>query len=130
MKRSLSRQNAFIICFEINFNNEDVDFLIDYAKEHLDMEFDKFSLSLIKISISNKEEISRIIEKNLKNWRLNRIPKTALTMLTLAITEILYFNKIPYKVTANEYIELAKSFVYEEEVSFINGVIGSVLKDR
>jgi len=130
MNRSEARKNAFIVCFERQFNDEDLDFLLEYSRDHMDMEFDKLALDLIKNVEEHKKEVDKIIELNLKRWTISRIHKVCLIILEMAIVEILYFDKIPYKVTANEYIELAKQFTYADDVSFINGVVGSVLKDK
>ena len=52
-----------------------------------------------------------------------------ISILRLAIIEIYYFDDIPYKVTANEAVELAKKYSAEKSPSYINGVIASVIKD-
>lgn len=129
MKRNVARKNAFIICFSKQFNSEPLDFLLDYAKEHLDMEFDKMSLNLIHKLIDNKESLDDVIAKYLKKWSIKRIHKVCLTILEMALVEIMYFDNIPYKVTANEYVELSKEFAYSDDVSFVNGVIGSIIAD-
>lgn len=129
MKRNTARKNAFIICFSKQFNDEPTDFLLEYSKEHLDMGFDRLSMELINKTLENVDTIDKIIEKHLKKWSIKRIHKVCLVILRLATAELLYFDNIPQKVTANEYVELSKQFTYSEDVSFINGVIGSIIKD-
>ena len=57
---------------------------------------------------ANIEEINSLISNNLKdNWSLNRISKINLSLIKIAIFEMVY-QKLPYKVAINEVIELAK----------------------
>ena len=78
----------------------------------------------------NEEKINELISKNLKEkWTLDRISKINVSLLKLAIYEILY-NKLPYKVAINEVIELAKVYSDEQAKSFINGILASIVKDE
>lgn len=78
----------------------------------------------------NEEKINELISKNLKEkWTLDRISKINVSLLKLAIYEMLY-NKLPYKVAINEVIELAKVYSDEQAKSFINGILASIVKDE
>ena len=78
----------------------------------------------------NEEKINELKSKNLKEkWTLDRISKINVSLLKLAIYEILY-NKLPYKVAINEVIELAKVYSDEQAKSFINGILASIVKDE
>ena len=79
---------------------------------------------------SNAEEINKLIESNLKeNWSLNRISKINLSLIKLAIYEMIY-KKLPYKVAINEVVELAKKYADESAPVFINGILASVVKEK
>ena len=47
----------------------------------------------------------------------------------MAIYEIHFMEKIPYKVSINEAVELAKTFSTEEAYKFINGILAQVVKE-
>lgn len=128
LTRETARQNAFIIHFEKLFNNYEIQDLIQDAQDNLEMEFDTFCKELIQTTQDNLQEADKLIENNLKNWKINRIAKPSLVILRLAVIEMLFFKDIPKKVTINEYVELAKKYTEQDDVSFINGVLGSVLK--
>ena len=85
----------------------------------------------IKDGISkNSEEINRLITNNLKeNWSLNRISKINLSLIKLAIYEMIY-KSLPYKVAINEVVELAKKYADESAPVFINGILASVVKEK
>ena len=61
-------------------------------------------------------------------WKVNRLPKVSLTVLRLAIGEMLYFRDIPVAATINEAVELAKKYSMQEDAAYINGVLGAFAK--
>lgn len=78
----------------------------------------------------NEEQIKSMIEKNLKeNWAIDRIPKINISLLKIAIYEMLY-TETPYKVAINEVIELSKVYSDEQAKSFINGILASIVKEK
>ena len=78
----------------------------------------------------SEEKIYGLIEKNLKeNWTIDRIPKINISLLKVAIYEMIYAN-VPYKVAINEIVELSKKYSDEQAKSFINGILASVVKDE
>ena len=78
----------------------------------------------------HKDEINRLIESNLKdNWSLNRISKINVSLIKIAIYEMIY-NNLPYKVAINEVVELAKKYADESSPVFINGILASVVKEK
>ena len=71
-----------------------------------------------------------MIIKNLKeNWTIERIPKINISLLKIAIYEMIY-TKVPYKVAINEVIELSKKYSDEQAKSFINGILASIVKEE
>lgn len=75
------------------------------------------------------EEIDTLIEKNAINWSFARIAKVDLSILRLAIYELKYTD-VPQKVAINEAVELAKIYSTEKSPRFVNGLLGSVIKEN
>ena len=75
----------------------------------------------------NVAQLDERIQANLKGWKMERIGKTDLAILRLAIYEMLYREDIPYKVSINEAVELAKVYCESSSPSFINGVLGAIV---
>ena len=83
-----------------------------------------------KFTELSKEEIEKLISNNLKSgWNINRISKVNITLLKLAICEMLY-RDLPYKIVVNEVVELAKSCGEESSPMFVNGVLASIIKQN
>ena len=77
----------------------------------------------------NVQEIDCLVEKYAVDWKLERIMRVDLTILRLAIYELKYTDMVP-AVAVNEALELARSFSTPEAVSFVNGVLGSLLRNK
>ena len=77
----------------------------------------------------NKDKIDELINKYANNWSVNRMPKVDLSILRLAICELIFIQEIPSKVSINEAIELAKLYCDDKAPKFINGILGSVVNE-
>lgn len=90
----------------------------------------RFIFQQLLSALQNYDAIERIIEANLKNWRLARLSKVDHTNLLLAVNDLCFQKSAPKKVIINEAIEISKKFGTEESASFINGVLDSVIKSK
>ena len=133
MQRSAMRELAFKLVYEMEVQKEssDENFEIFISNNEIDDEKVIEYLKDIKDGINaNSEEIDDLIKSNLKeNWSLNRISKINLSLIKLAIYEMLYKN-LPYKVAINEVVELAKKYADESAPVFINGILASIVKEK
>ncbi len=129
-KRREAREQAFIIIFENMFTNESVSSIVRMAENNRDFKVIPFGKKLAKYAIDNSEQIDEIIKKYTIKWSINRISKVALAILKMAVAEFLFIDNVHYVVSINEAIELAKNYLGEEEVGFINGVLGAIVDDE
>lgn len=131
MTRTEEREQAFILIFEKAFNMEaSVDDIVSFAYEVELFEESVFAVSLAKAAYENLAAIDGIIENYAVGWKLNRIPKVTLSILRLALCEILFIDSIPEGVSINEAVELAKKYATPEDASFINGILGSYSRSK
>lgn len=131
MTRTQEREQAFIMIFEKQFNAEvGIDELFSYAYETESFEQSVFTESLVKTVFEKLDEIDALIEKYSIGWKKSRLPKVTLAILRLAFCEILYVDSIPESVSVNEAVELAKKYATEQDASFINGILGTYLREN
>lgn len=131
MTRSEAREQAFILVFEKIFNPElSVSDMKTIAEDSELFVLDDFAERLLTCVCDNIQTVDDVISSHLRKWTIQRIPKVSLALLRLAVAEILYFDDIPDSVSANEAVELAKKYAGEEDSSFINGVLGSVIRGK
>ncbi|WP_313568589.1 transcription antitermination factor NusB [Acetoanaerobium noterae] len=113
-------QKTFEHKFYKNFLAENE--LIALKDNYLKEVFDNFLL--------NRDNIDDIIQKSSTSWDIKRIAKVDLSILRVAITEILYLSDIPDKVSINEAIDLAKKYGDENSYKFVNGLLGKIAKNE
>ena len=133
MQRSAMRELAFKLVYGLEIQKESQEDTLDifYENNNITDENVKSYLKNIKEGIEeHKDEINRLIESNLKdNWSHNRISKINVSLIKIAIYEMIY-NNLPYKVAINEVVELAKKYADESSPVFINGILASVVKEK
>ena len=133
MQRSAMRELAFKLVYEIEVQKESEEEQFEIFIENNEITKDAVIeyLKDIKEGIkTNCDEINTLISNNLKdNWSLNRISKINLSLIKLAIYEMVY-KSLPYKVAINEVVELAKKYADESAPVFINGILASVVKEK
>jgi N utilization substance protein B len=135
--RHLGRIVALQTLYELDFRveveekNLDRDSIIqrniDRYSEVVD---DKEFISSLVNGVSEKqEELDSIIQPVAPDWPLNQIARIDRTILRMGVYELYFNQSIPNKVVINEAVELAKSFGADNSSKFINGVLGTVLKN-
>lgn len=75
-------------------------------------------------------ELDTYIEKYAKGWRFERISLVASAIMRVAMYEIMYMPDVPNGAAVNEAVEIAKNYEDEETAKFINGILGSFLREE
>lgn len=88
----------------------------------------KIKNELAKAVLSHRRKIDQIVAESAPDWPIEQINRVDLAILRLAIYELAIVKKEPPKVIIDEAVELAKRYGSEKSSSFINGVLGTVLK--
>lgn len=117
--QDLTKQDAILHAIELEHEE-----LMDEEQEN----FVPTYLDLLVTGVcENKEEMDTIIQNHLRSgWTLKRLPKMDLTILRLALFEMLHVDNVPNKVVLNEAIELTKVFSDDQSRKFVNGILSNV----
>ena len=130
MARTNERENLMKMIYQMGIQN-------DFSSE----EYERFTalqagqgmteyfLNGYRAAAENLEKIDATIDRYSVRWKTSRLPKVDLAILRLALAEIFYLDDIPFSVTINEAVELAKKYSTENSSRFINGVLGSAVRD-
>lgn len=132
MSRKSAREEAMKLVYQLIMNKtSSVEILKDYY-ENLEMELPDEEKEYIDSSVTgvekNTDEIDKYIEEYSKGWKINRISKVDLAIMRLSIYEMLRRQDVPNASSVNEAVELAKKYSGEKSSSFINGILGNVIK--
>lgn len=132
MNRKRSREIAMELLFGMTLSKNTLEETIETFIEDYEMNLKTIDLEYIKGILAKVEEniteIDKKIEEVVTNWKLDRVSKVNISILRLAIAEMLYMEDVPEKVAINEAIELTKKYSDEKSVSFVNGVLDKAFK--
>ncbi len=142
MTRSLVREHLFKLLFRIEFNSpedmpdqvrlffedsiaDDEDASVGANIPEKDAEYIRGKYNRI---LENLTEIDSKIDAASKGWSISRIGKVELSILRLAVYEMLYDEDIPVGVAIDEAVELSKKFGQDTSGSFVNGILATLAK--
>ena len=131
MSRIVARETLMQMVFGLNFNTEIeleeiLEVLKDAKLEEEDRQYINLNLAGIK---ENYSRIINIIKENLRKFTIDRISKTDLAILVVAVYELLAKTESE-KVVINEAVELAKAYSDDDFRKMINGVLDKVYHNK
>lgn len=77
----------------------------------------------------HREDIDDLIDRYARNWSVKTLPKSDLSILRTAITEIKFMYIVPAQVSCDEAVNLAKKYCEDGAYRYINGILGSVVSE-
>ena len=125
LTRRESREMAFLTAFAATFEPEEPTVP---AEDHATP--DAFANQLLAAMNAHAAELDEIITAHLKGWTLPRVPRVSLVALRLALAEMLYGEEQKPGVAINEAVELVKKYGADDDYQFVNGLLGSVARER
>lgn len=146
MTRSTAREIATHLAYELSFTDLPVEAFLDRQLsgetfEDLSLECDIYTAlpnekqkqyirRLVSGVAEHAAELDSYIERYAKGWRFDRISLVASAIMRVAMFELMYMPDIPHGVSINEAIEIAKKYESPETVKFMNGILGSFLREE
>ncbi len=76
------------------------------------------------------DELDERIAGASKNWALDRMARVDLAIMRLAVWELLNEADVPGPVVINEAVEMANRYSGEGSGRFVNGILGTILRER
>ena len=146
MVRNTAREIAIHLSYELSFTDKQIDALLDerLKKESFAILAEEDDLyqetpnakqaeyirRLVKGVNEHAAELDGYISKYAKGWSFARIPLVASAIMRVAMYEMLYMPDIPNGAAINEAVEIAKKYETPETVKFINGILGTFLREE
>ena len=130
MKRRELREHIFEILFRVEFMSEnDMEEQMDLFFEDLaearpdDVDYMKNKYLAVR---EKMPMIDIMIDEKSTGWKTSRMGKVELTILRLAVYEMLFDEDVPVTVAINEAVEIAKKFGGDDTPAFVNGILAKV----
>ena len=89
-----------------------------------------YSKKIVNTCVENIKDIDSLITGKSANWDINRIAFIDKIIIRLALTEMMYFDDVPPKVSIVEAVEISKEFSTKDSSSFINGILDSIYNEN
>ena len=113
--------------FELNFQQIDAtEVMANLEERYPETIHAPYTQKLIPLVEEHISEIDAHIQKLAKEWSLDRMPRVDLSILRIAIAEMLFIEDIKDSIVINEAVELAKEFGTAKSGKFINGLLGAL----
>ena len=135
--RKNSRKIAVQAVFQFFFSKQDInlileEFCIYRIKENIRSK-SKYDIDFLKKIVvgvqENEKKIISLIECNLsQDWLINRLDPTMQAIISLAIYELINCKDIPLKVIINEYVSIARQYLDDGNIGFVNGILDNLAK--
>ncbi len=128
ISRSQVREYAFMFLYQLEIHAEDILTQKKYFLEEFPIPDDQLDFFDERVEgvYAKKQELDQTLEPYLVKWKIERLPKIDLTILRLALYEMLEIAEIPNSVAISEAVHLAKKYSGEESKSYINAVLGNI----
>ena len=132
MSRRDAREALLALMYEFAVNGEEGYDTLNVMEDVLSGPLSETDRNYIKDGYNrfaaHREQVDSVISSSLTSWDISRLAKVDLSILRLAVSELLYSADIPAKVSINEAVELAKKFSSDQAPKFINGVLAGCFK--
>ncbi|HHY76397.1 MAG TPA: transcription antitermination factor NusB [Firmicutes bacterium] len=89
----------------------------------------EYAKRLFYETVNHVQEIDAMIARASQGWPLSRMPRVDLSVLRMAVAEILYVKEAPLEVVINEAVELCKEFSTHASPRFVNGVLMGIFRE-
>jgi len=128
MKRQDIRDSAFKIIFESLLRNDSIEELYALADDADEIIVNDKVKEIVEGTLANREKINEMIQLYSTKRTVDRIAKINLAILQIAFYEIMFDDLTPVNAAISEAVHLAETYAYEQDISFINGVLGAYSK--
>ena len=128
MGRRELREQIFKLLFRVEFHEkedmpEQLVLFLEEAEEEMTEQEERYIAGKYEKIKEQLSELDDLLNSRTEKWTTDRIGKAELTILRLAVYEILFDEEVPVGVAINEAVELAKKFGQDSAKAFVNGVL-------
>ena len=136
MNRRQARETLLALIYEADFGTDaenklpDSHALYERAAECREIEHDDYVESVFFDIGAKLPEIDEKIFAHTNGWKADRLSRVSLSIMRLCVYELMFRDDVPYSVSLNEAVELAKKFDHDKAPKFINGVLNAIAEQE
>ncbi|MGI8899410.1 MAG: transcription antitermination factor NusB [Nocardioides sp.] len=128
--RSKARKRALDILFECELRCIDLGATLDERVVAGDPPVNDYTVELIRGVVEHQARIDDLLTTYAQGWTLERMPTVDRNVLRLGVLELLWMDAVPDAVAVSEAMNLVSELSTDESPAFVNGVLGTILRDK
>lgn len=128
--RSKARKRALDILYAAELRGQDPVAALDAAVADGEGPTNPYTETLVRGVVEHRERIDELLGQYAQGWTLDRMPAVDRNALRIGVLELLYLDDVPDAVAVSEAVALVRNLSTDDSPSFVNGVLGSMQRDR
>jgi transcription antitermination protein NusB len=128
--RSKARKRALDVLYAAEMRAQDPVEALDEAIVEGEGPTNPYTETLVRGVSEHRARIDELLGQYAQGWTLERMPAVDRTALRIGAYELLYVDDVPPPVAVSEAVALVRNLSTDDSPSFVNGVLGSMLRDR
>jgi transcription antitermination protein NusB len=128
--RSKARKRALDVLFECEVRGLPLGETLDERVLAAEPPVNEYTVRLIRGVAEHQARIDELVAAYARGWSLDRMPTVDRNALRIGVFELLYVDEVPDAVAITEAMNLVRDLSTDDSPAFVNGVLGSVLRDK
>jgi N utilization substance protein B len=129
--RSKARKRALDILFASELRSEDPVVGRERAHQAGEGPTNDYTTTLVRGVVEHRERIDEVLTTYSKGWTLSRMPAVDRNVLRIGVYELLWGDDdVPDSVAVSEALHLVQDLSTDDSPAFVNGLLGSIQRDR
>ena len=128
--RTKARKRALDVLFASELRSENPVVALDRAVADGEGPSNAYTTTLVHGVFDHRAEIDEVLSSYSEGWTLDRMPAVDRNVLRLGVFELLYVDDVPDAVAVSEAMHLVRDLSTDESPTFVNGVLGSILRNK
>jgi N utilization substance protein B len=128
--RSKARKRALDVLFESELRGLPLGGTLDERVAAGEPPVNDYTIALIRGIVAHQRRIDELISTYAQGWTIDRMPAVDRNVLRIGVFEILYVDEVPDAVAVAEAMNLVRDLSTDESPSFVNGVLGNILRNK
>jgi transcription antitermination protein NusB len=128
--RTKARKRALDVLFESEVRGLELDGTLEDRLLAQEPPVKEYTVELVRGVTDNRSRIDGLLSSYSEGWSLERMPAVDRNVLRIGVFEVLYVDDVPDAVAVTEAINLVRDLSTDESPSFVNGVLGNIVRNK
>ena len=128
--RTKARKRALDVLFESEVRGLELDGTLEERLAAQEPPVKEYTVELVRGVTEHRSRIDELLSSYSEGWTLDRMPAVDRNVLRIGVFEVLYVDDVPDAVAVTEAINMVRDLSTDESPSFVNGVLGNILRNK